>query len=409
MDRLDHLACWSTGPVGPTGLSVQWTGWTNWPFGPMDRWTNSPVGPTDRRDEEDPRVERMREESDEEEAGNVEAEQEYGDEPAYGDEQEHGNGREHADEQEYGDEQTRAEPHIPSGAEGEERAPSAEHADSAAAAEEEEGGARAEETHATGSSRVGGHRARDVLRQEGQTREEEARTVQPRGVRRRSEAEYARMTVDQRRRAEPRDGSSRSPREPPPRTERHAGAEGMRGREEENAVRSAARPRPPEGGRGGEYRSPEPQRYGEGRRKEGSRSPRRQQQWGEGPSGASRSPDRRRWREGRREEAGHSPPGTRQQGKGREEWSPLPARRQLREAGPRGWERSHHSPARRWERAGREGSQWGQSRETRGEQQESRARSGSLAQGPSVHEWLEWAWNEPGKGGGVWETAGRGE
>ncbi|CAI5507071.1 unnamed protein product [Closterium sp. Naga37s-1] len=68
-----------------------------------------------------------------------------------------------------------------------------ETADSAAAAEEEEKEARAEETRAAGLNCPGGHHSRDALQQESQNREEEARTVQPRGLRG-GEVEHVRMT-----------------------------------------------------------------------------------------------------------------------------------------------------------------------------------------------------------------------
>ncbi|CAI5532579.1 unnamed protein product [Closterium sp. Naga37s-1] len=339
--------------------------------------TNQLVQPV----EQDPRAERTREESDEED------EQEYGDEPAYDDRQGYGGGRAHGDEPEYGDEQGREDgqeyggeqergdepdyggeqehgdepeyggerehgdeqedgdpqqegddlapvgPHVPSGAVEGERAPSAEHVDTAAATEEEEGEAREEGARAADSERLERRYAPDALQQEVRTCEGGARTMQSRGMRGRSGAEDRRTTGIPRRRTETRDGSSRSPREPPPRADRYGGAAGKRGGVEENVVRSAAPPRAPGGSRGREHRSPETQRHWEGRREEGSRSLHERQQWGPGHRGVSRSPDRRRWREGRREEADRTQPGARQQGKGREEWSPTPARHQPREAG----------------------------------------------------------------------------
>ncbi|CAI5528487.1 unnamed protein product [Closterium sp. Naga37s-1] len=261
MLQLDQFACWSMDPLDQLAF-----------------WSNGP----------DPRPEQTREESDEEEAGNEEVEQEYGDEPAYdngqgygderehgdepedGDEQEHGEEQEHGDPQQDGDEQTRARPEVPSGAEEGERAPSAEHADTAATAEEEEGEAREEGSRATDPNRLEWQYARDALQQEGRTREGEAHAVQPQGMCGRSEAEDRRTTGVQRRRAEPRDGSSRSSREPPPRAKRYGDAEGRRRGVEENMVRSAARPQAHGGSRGGEHRSPETQRHWEGRRKGGS-------------------------------------------------------------------------------------------------------------------------------------------
>ncbi|CAI5518280.1 unnamed protein product [Closterium sp. Naga37s-1] len=339
--------------------------------------------------EQDPRVERTREESEEEakqEDGDepvYDDEQGYGDERELGDAQEHSDKREHGDEREYGgerelgdeqedddsqedsDEQTRAVPHVPSGTVEELRAPSAEHADTAAAARAGEGEVRAEGPRATAPNRLGGHHARDVLPQEGRTREKEARTVQPRGMRGWGEAEDTRATGAQRRRGEPREGGSRSMKEPPPRTGRSGGTEGRREGVEEKGVRAATRPWAPRGGRDGEDRSPEPQRRWEGQRRGGSHSPRGQRRWGKGPHGEEQSPERHHWREGRREEADRASPGTRRLGRAREEWSPPRARRQLREAGPSEWERNHHSPKRQWGRTEREGSQWGQSGETR--------------------------------------------
>ncbi|CAI5510837.1 unnamed protein product [Closterium sp. Naga37s-1] len=227
---LDQLACWSSGPIGPAGLLVQWTGWTNWPAGPMDRldelacwsngpvgrtgllvqwtgWTNWPVGPVDKLDE---------------------LACWYNGPPEYGGEREHGDEQEDGDPQQEGDDLAPPGPHVPSGAVEGERAPSAEHTDTAAAAEEEEGEAREEGARAADSERLERRYAPDPLQQEVRTREGGARTMQSRGMRGRSGAEDRRTTGIPSRRAETRDGSSRSPREPPPRADREESGEEWR-------------------------------------------------------------------------------------------------------------------------------------------------------------------------------------
>ncbi|CAI5502063.1 unnamed protein product [Closterium sp. Naga37s-1] len=156
-------------------------------------------------------------------------EQEHGDEPEYGGEREHGDEQEDGDPQQEGNDLAPVGPHVPSGAVEGEHAPSAEHADTAAAAEEEEGEAREEGARAADSERLERRYAPDALQQEVRIREGGARTMQSRGTRGRSGAEDRRTTGTPRRRAETRDGSSRSPREPPPRADRYGGAAGKRG------------------------------------------------------------------------------------------------------------------------------------------------------------------------------------
>ncbi|CAI5531303.1 unnamed protein product [Closterium sp. Naga37s-1] len=198
MDRLDQLARWPNGLVGPTGPLP------NGPVGPTTCWSNGP----------DPRAELTREERDHEEA-----ERELGDGPAYDDgqwhldEQAHGEEPERSDEPEYGDEQdsdgeqehggeqerdegqeadgerahggeqehhdprrdggeqTRAGPHVPGGVEEGERAPGATHAGTTKTTTEEEGEAQERGSRATGPNHREGQPARDAPQPEGQARE----------------------------------------------------------------------------------------------------------------------------------------------------------------------------------------------------------------------------------------------